>query len=389
MRFSVRPPLALALGTALLAQTPTPTPLILKWRGSIWSSAVTQNRESVDGSLVFRPIEAGQSQFTLDGVMVGADATFAKGWSAKFTLLAGQAGKIVQSTSGDTGTIAAVEAMVTWTGEHDTIRVGRMITFIGMEFLDGSQDITASRGLLFSFVDPFGQVGVNWHHAFNATWSSDVWAFNGEDRLKDNNLGKTLGLGFTYNHRGTPDKYLSIHAYRGAEQNGLGSDARTGAEGRHRERFCAMGQWIWGKSTLQGEVSLGQERFQAGAILGATAPLTAKWKGYGLIYKREVAMGISLFARAEHLSDDSGVRLSADPSIRESLGLNISGAAFVGLRGADLKAQSYSVGVEKKHGVAFARIEVRQDRINRALTDVEGVQFRDGLSGTVSLGASF
>ncbi|MBK8794365.1 MAG: hypothetical protein IPN59_14915 [Holophaga sp.] len=136
MALPIRFSLAVALGTSLLAQeaAPTSTLPMLKWRGSIWASAVTQNRESVDGSLVFRPIEAGQSQFTMDGIMLGADATFAKGWSAKFTLLAGQAGKIIQTSTGDTGTIAAVEALVAWTGEKDTLRVGRMMTFIGMEF---------------------------------------------------------------------------------------------------------------------------------------------------------------------------------------------------------------------------------------------------------------
>lgn len=389
MPFSIRFALAVSLGTALLAQTQPPSPPILKWRGAIWVSAVAQNRESTDGSLVFRPMDAGQSQFALDGVMFGADATFAKGWSAKFTLLAGQDGKIVQATTGDTGTIAAVEAMVAWTGEQDILRVGRMMTFIGMEFLDGSQDVAASRGLLFSFVDPFGQVGVNWHHAFNATWSSDIWAFNGEDRLKDNNHGKTLGLGISYNDQGSPDRYLSIHAYRGTEQDGLGSAANTGAEGRHRERICAMGQWIWGKATLQGEVSLGREQFVADAIRGAATPLIAHWRGFGLIYKHEVANGISLFARLEQLSDDLGVRLAADPAIRESLGFNVPGAAFVGLQGAGLKAQSFAAGVEKKHGPAFARIEMREDRLNRDLADAKGSRFREGLSGTLSLGASF
>jgi hypothetical protein len=391
MRLPIQISLTIALGPALWGQAQAPSlPLpTLKWRGSIWASALTQNHESADGSLAFRPVEAGQSQFTLDGVMVGADATFAKGWSARFTLLAGQTGKVVQATTGDTGTIAAVEAMVAWTGEQDTLRVGRMITFIGMEFLDGSQDTTASRGLLFSFVDPFGQVGVNWHHAFNTVWSSDLWAFNGEDRIKDNNHGKTLGIGLTYNHRGSLDRYFSFHAYRGPEQDGLGGAAYTGAEGRNRERVCAMGQWSWGKSTLQGEVSVGRETFTAEAILGATSPVAAVWKGYGLIYKIEVATGISLFARAEQLSDDHGVRLSADPSIRESLGLNVPGAAFVGLQGAGLKAQSYAAGVEKKHGPAFARVEVRQDRLNRELADAKGAKFRDGFSATVSLGASF
>lgn len=379
-----------ALGAVLQAQTPAgPT---LKWRGSLWASAVTQNRETQDGSLVFRPLEAGQSQFSLDGLMLGVDAAFAKGWSAKATLLAGQAGRTVQAATGETGSIAAVEAMLVWTGERDTFRAGRMITFIGMEFLDGSQNVTASRGLLFSFVDPFGQVGIHWHHAFSPVWSSDLWVFNGEDRLKDNNHGKTLGLGVTYNHKGSPDNYLSLHAYSGPEQDGLGTSANSGAEGRKRERVCLMGQWAGGSSTLQGEVSLGRESFAEGSLLGAAAPVTATFRGYGLIYKHEVVPTLSLFARTEWLSDDSGVRLSADPTIRAGLGFDGavgSTVPYAGRLGAGLRAQSASLGVEKKHGPAFARLELRRDQLNRDLKDAQGRPFQVGVSGTVSLGASF
>jgi len=374
-----------ALGAVLQAQTSAvPT---LQWRGSLWVSAVTQSRETPDGSLLFQPLEAGQSQFSLDGLLLGVDAAFANGWSAKATLLAGQAGRAVQATTGETGSIAAVEAMLVWTGERDSFRVGRMITFIGMEFLDGPQNVTASRGLLFSFVDPFGQVGIHWHHAFSPVWSSDLWVFNGEDRLKDNNHGKTSGLGITYNHGGAQDKYLSLHVYSGPEQDGLGSSANSGAEGRKRQRVCLMGQWVGGPSTLQGEVSLGRESFSEGSILGATAPVTAAFRGSGLIYKHQVVPSISLFARLEWLSDDTGVRLSADPTIRESLGLG--GTGYAGRLGAGLRAQSLSLGVEKKQGPAFARLELRRDHLNRNLKDAQGAVFRDGVSGTVSLGTSF
>ncbi|MFN7957215.1 MAG: outer membrane beta-barrel protein [Holophagaceae bacterium] len=378
-----------ALAATLLAQAPSPSAgPTLKWRGALWASAVTQNRDTADGSLVFRPLEAGQGQFTLDGLMLGVDATLTGGWSAKATLLAGQAGKVIQSTTGDTGTIAPIEAMLVWTGERDTFRVGRMITFIGMEFLDGSQNVTASRGLLFTYSDPFGQVGVNWHHAFSPSWSTDFWAFNGEDRLKDNNHGKTLGLGLTYNHRGSQERYLSLHAYRGPEQDGLGAAVGTGAEGRQRERVCLMGQWVWGASTLQGEISLGRETFAAGDILGATDPVKAAWRGYGLIWKLDLGRGMGLFARGEQLSDDAGVRLSLDPSIRESLGLGGPTPHF-GRVGADLVARAWSLGLEKKHGPAFARLELRQDHLNRDLQDAQGKTFRSGLSGTISLGGSF
>ncbi len=377
------------LAAILTAQAPPASLPTLKWHGSIWASAVTQDRETRDGSLVFRPLEAGQSQFSLDGLMLGVDAAFAQGWSAKATLLAGNTGKTIQTATGDTGTIAAVEAMLVWTGAQDTLRIGRMITFIGMEYLDGAQNLTASRGLLFTFSDPFGQVGVNWHHAFSPAWSADLWIFNGEDRLKDNNRGKTVGLGLTWNPRGRADDYLSLHAYRGPEQDGWGPAANTGAEGRVRQRMCLMGQAVWGASTLQGEVSLGQEAFAAGSLLGSTGPETARWRGFGLIFKQELGRGISLVARAERLADDQGVRLALDPTIRASLGLDTGGIAYAGLAGADLIARSLSLGVEKKHGPAFARIEVRQDRLNRDLKDAQDGSFREGLSATVSLGAGF
>ena len=380
----------LGLCSVLSAQA-TPPPAAgptLKWRGSLWASAVTQDRETPDGSLSFRPLEAGQSQFTLDGLMLGVDASFAGGWSAKATLLAGNMGKVVQATTGDAGSIAPVEAMLVWTGEKDTFRAGRMITFIGMEFLDGTQNLTASRGLLFTYADPFGQVGVNWHHAFSPVWSADLWLFNGEDRTKDNNHGKTVGLGLTYNHHGSTDNYVSMHAYRGPEQDGLGGSANSGAEGRQRERICAMGQWVWGASTLQGEVSLGRETFGAASIAGATGPVHATWQGYGLIYKLDLGRGLSLVLRGERLADNTGARLSLDATIREALGLN-GATPSAGRLGADLVAQAWSLGVEKKHGPAFARLEARQDRLNRGLQDAQGRGFREGLSGTVSLGASF
>ena len=82
------------------------------------------------------------------------------------------------------------------------------------------------------------------------------------------------------------------------------------------------------------------------------------------------------------------MRLSADTTIRDGLGL-AGTIAYAGRMGADLQAQGISLGVEKKHWPAFARLELRQDRLNRDLTDVQGRTFRESASGTLSLGASF
>ena len=144
-------------------------------------------------------MDPGEDTFALDGVTLGADVDLGQGWSVKATLVGGQLAKNLNLSSGETGNLALSEAQLVWTGDKETLRFGRKNTSLGMESLDGTQDITASRGLLYNFADPYGQVGLSWHHAFTPVWSADLWIFNGEDRIQDNNHSKTWGLGLTYN----------------------------------------------------------------------------------------------------------------------------------------------------------------------------------------------
>lgn len=376
------------LGTTLLAQTPVPSAVpAIKWRGSIWASGVTQDRHSGDGSVVFRPLESGEDTFTLDGVTLGVDAALGHGWTARVTLLGGRMGKLVNDTSFESGAIAIPEAQLVWTGGNEKFTFGRMNTYIGMEFTDGVQNITASRGLLFTYAAPFTQVGLAWRHTFTSAWSTDVFLFNGEDRVKDNNQGKTLGLGLNYNHGGAVDKFVSLMAYRGAEQDRLDPNRNLvrGVEGRKRDRICVLGQWVWGSSTLLGEFEYGREAFLPAAIDGAVGSgnVHAAWMGVGAIYKYQLNDSWTLFARGEYLKDDMGVRLYGDATINARYGFT---------ENADLKATSFSLGVDRKWGATFARFELRQDRLNRDLAEGgegNGKIFRDATSATVSIGTSF
>ncbi len=359
------------IGSALAAQTPVTGAPGIKWRGSFWASGITQDRSTPDGSVVFRPLESGEDRFTLDGLTLGADVPLPEGFSLKFTLMAGQLAKNINLGSGDTGSIAWPEAQLVWTGKNDTIRIGRMLTSIGMEFTDQTSGVAASKGILYTFADPLAQVGVNWHHAFTPVWSSDLWVFNGEDQVADNNRGKTLGVGLTYNHGGSADNYLSLQAYRGPEQSG------AGAEGRLRERVCLMGQWVWGPATLQWEGTFGRESFASGTL--APEARTASWGGGGAIFRYALGERSALFARVESLKDGAAVRLGIDKAI----------APLANQVGADLRLDSAALGYERKYGRTFMRLEVRQDRLNRELLDKEGDAFKAGTSATFLVGASF
>ncbi len=312
------------LGTPLTGQgTPAPigpTILTMKWRGGLWASAAASDRRTEDGSLFLNTVASGEGRIALDGLLLGADVPLLDGWSLKFTILGGRTAQVLNDADGEKGAVSYPEAMLIWAGKSDVFRVGRMWTGMGMEVMDHTQDVAASRGLLFTYVIPFNQVGMAWHHGFTANWSTDLWLFNGEDRVKDNNRGKTLGLGVNYNEGGASDKFISFAAYTGSEQDGFGSAVTPGAEGRKRQRVCATFGWAWASTSLLGEIEAATETFADGAIAGAPPGETkARWSGAGLILKRQLNERWALFLRCEYVKDDKGVRLNYDSTMAAAL----------------------------------------------------------------------
>ena len=384
MRLPIALSLLATLGLAAQAPPPAaePAPPAVKWRGALWASGAASDRQTADGSLFLRPVDSGDGRLALDGLQLGADVALPDGWAFKVTLLAGQTAKVLNaatlasgSTPAETGSIAWPEAMLTWTGKADTLKIGRMYTAMGMEVMDGTQDLTASRGLLFTFAIPFAQVGLNWHHAFSAAWSTDVWVYNGEDRIQDNNRGKTVGLGLTYNHGGAADKFVTLMAFSGAEQDAFGAAAWPGAEGRKRNRASMAGSWVWGNATLLWEAEYAQE------TLASYNDAKAHWSGLGFTYKYQFSDRWNVFARAETLKDPEGVRFSGDTSIAQA-------NAPVG----NLQGTSFCLGVERRWHATFTRFEVRRDAVNQHLPVFNSrtrETFRDANSATWSVGTSF
>jgi hypothetical protein len=358
----------------------------LKWRGALWASGTASDRQTADGSSFLNTVGAGEGKLALDGLQVGGDINLAEGWSVKFTILAGRTEKVLNDADLESGSVAYPEAMLVWTGAKDTLKVGRMWTAMGMEVMDQTADLTASRGLLFTYAIPYNQVGLAWRHAFSPSWSTDVWLYNGEDRVNDNNRAKTLGAGINYNHGGAAEKFISVMTFSGAEQDGFGDSAATGAEGRKRTRLCSTFGWAWGPSTLLGEVETAQETFAVGAIEGASGETKAKWSGFGLTYKYALNDRWAWFARAESMKDDLGVRLNYDSTVA---------ADWAARQDADLRATSFTLGVERKWGATFSRFELRRDSLNkdvhekRNVDELNGKAFRSGTSATWSFGTSF
>ncbi len=352
------------------------------FRASLWTGFAASNRSLDDGSLFLRPVERGDGAFSVEGASVGVDVALAKGWSLKVTALGGRAGEVLNLTSAESGTVGIPEAQLVWTGAADTVHLGRMYTLLGMEFLEGTSNITASRGLLFTYAIPIGQVGLHWRHAFNADWSSDLWALNGEDRVKDNNHGKTYGAGVNYSPGGSAEKAIALSVYQGPEGDALGAAAGSGAEGRKRTRMELCFLWTWGDFALTGEFDAASEDLAPGTLpdAGPREQVKATWTGAGLIGKLKLSPDWSLFGRVETFSDSTGIRLAGDPAVA---GRGLS-------KHADLRATSLTLGLERTWGPTYGRVEVRQDSLDKEVAEGAGKgRFKNATSLSLQWGARF
>lgn len=379
------------LGLGLVAQTPAPTPgpslPPLTWRGSVWALGAISDRETSPtgdlpgGQPFLRPMDARNGGLVLDGFQFGVDADLGHGFAFKLTFMGGRSGQLTQEFAGESGTLAIPEAMLIWTKGADTLRFGRMWTFMGMESSDLTAAIPASHGLMATFPLPYGQVGLHWRHVYNPQWSTDLWVVDGEDRNTDNNRGKTVGGNLTWNVGGAADKFLNLTLFTGPEQDAVGHNAIPGAEGRRRDRLSHGGQWVWGGTTLVWEGEYLRERLASSQIQGATgSTVDGTYKAAALWLKQQVTPVWSGYLRLEQAQDDLGFKLNWDTSVAAAHGLRL---------GADLTARSASLGVERKVGPAFWRAEVRHDRLNKDVRDADGKTFRGATSATVAVGASF
>lgn len=345
------------------AAAPAPAAPSVKFRGSFWASGVYSDKDVTDGTVPFREfLDKNNGGFAVDGATLGADITLPSNWSIKLTALGGEFAKTLNVTDGETGSLALCEAQLVYTGTTDTFKIGRMWTPLGMEVADQTSNITASRGILFDDVLPLSQVGINWHHAFSGSFSTDVYVINGEDKVKDNNQSKTYGLQFTYNYGGASDKFATLILFRGPEQDRNLVDLQgntyhnNGVEGRSQERASFSGQWVWGATTLQWEAdSLSKPDY---------TDEKSKTTGVGFILKQQFTDNWAGFMRAETVKTT--------------------------YLGSDSKLTSYCAGLERKWGPTFARFELRHDNADKdAYIDSDGKPFKDANSATLSFGAAF
>ncbi len=214
-------------------------------------------------------------------------------------------------------TIDVQEAYGVYTKGKFGVKVGKFVTYNGIEVIESPLNPTISRGFLFGLAEPFYHTGGV--VIFQATPEVDVHVgvVQGWDVLVDSNRGKmgVFKVGLTPN-----DKLaVAISGYVGPDLPGNNSDARFSVDvtGVIKPNPKAH---IW----FQG--NFGKES-------GTDAP---KWYGAGVQPVFHLSDKLSLGARAEFFKDDGGARTGGDRQL-----VNISLApSYTFVKGFTMRAEA-------------------------------------------------
>lgn len=178
-------------------------------------------------------------------------------------------------------------------------KVGKFVTYNGIEVIESPANPTISRGFLFGLVEPFGHVGGVVTYKVSDTIDVAAGMINGWDQIVDNNDLKTFfgKVGIT-----TEKVLLTISAHVGPEQAGNNDDLRT--------TFDATGvAKMIDKMDLWFQLNYGME---AGLAADGGA---ASWVGAGVQPLYHVSDDLAIGARVEVLADSDGARTGGEQTL--------------------------------------------------------------------------
>ena len=134
-----------------------------------------------------------------------------------------------------------------------TVMAGKMITLLGVEYLQSPLDVNFSRSILFGYATPFTHIGVRAAYSRSDALTLYLGVNNGWDHMPGSNPTRTLELGLV----ATPAPAWNLYAtsYIGREHTGAVPD--TGPEGL-RSVLDASRQ---GTASWSGKVAYATYRF--------------------------------------------------------------------------------------------------------------------------------
>lgn len=266
------------------------------------------------------------------------------------------------------------EAYLTYKPNKFGLKVGKFVTFNGIEVIESKDNPTISRGFLYGLAEPFTHVGGLVTYAFSDTLDVAAGVVNGWDITTDNNDSKTavgkIGLSF-----GDPLS-LTISGYHGSEQanvlddpSTVGVDESVDNDGHNRSNIDITGVTkIIPKVALWFQANSGQEE-RVVDLNGDGIMELATWSGFTVQPVVEITDKFSIGARAEYFDDDKGARTGT----------------------VDLAARNFTIApAYKLSDNSTVRVEYRHDSANKKVwQNDKGVAKDSNSTGSVEFIVTF
>jgi hypothetical protein len=204
------------------------------------------------------------------------------------------------------GMITVEEAYGTWRdpGSKIGVKIGKFVTYEGIEVIEAIADPTITRGLLFSLAEPFTHTGAVATYV-NGKLDFALGLVNGWDLVTDNNSGKTLVFKGTYN--GGKDLVITLSGLYGPEKAGAPAFPASNDDNRLSLDLTGVTKVVENLD-LNFQLNYGTEEHSA----VSDANKTAKWYGFGIQPVYHFDKKFSIGARFELFSDKDGARTSVD-----------------------------------------------------------------------------
>lgn len=234
------------------------------------------------------------------------------------------------------------------------LAVGKMVTLMGVEVIEETQNPNWSVGNQFLYAENATQLGGAVSYKWSERIETTLAVFNGWDRAEDNN--RSLSYCGKVSIELNDNTTIALLGYGGPEQDSNNSDWRRGAE-------VIVWEKIGKRISLYLQGDYGTE--DNAAFVGGTA----EWIGIGFWATYDLSGKVQVAFRADHFIDDGSSRTGFDST-----------------GNASITSATLTVNIKPLRKLHI-RPEIRYDRSSEAVYDNNGKLKRDQV--LIGFGASY
>jgi hypothetical protein len=241
--------------------------------------------------------------FTLQRLGVGAEFAPKQGFGGRLDVSFGNDAIAMAPVEAYPGTakVDLTQAYLQYAVGESTLMAGKLITLLGVEYLQSPLDANFSRGILFGYATPFTHIGARAAHAPLDSVTLYLGLNNGWDHMPGKNSLRTVEFGLV----AAPDPSLNVNAtlYVGRERAGDPSDPDV--TGR-RSVLDVVAAWRATPAlTLTLNCNWAEQRNVA---FSGQRRRTVSWSGQAAYLNFKISDRWSASLRAERFDDADGYR---------------------------------------------------------------------------------